>query len=178
MAVINFKTADKGNYLQGNRGNEYRTFEFPKNIKNKIYVRQGQSVRLYTFSLLSKSPPKHSCDRNPHKGKHKHRKSAIKVRTLRVFSHGRRFMVPKFFLRVWGEWPAPSRVSVMPPDLRSSTKHTQTRQCTSTETDWGNWTPAPRDTVQDPSFEHRWSVIINAPQFLTVVVNNNIVPKN
>ena len=38
MAVINFKTADKRNYLQGNRGNEYRTFEFPKNIKNKIYV--------------------------------------------------------------------------------------------------------------------------------------------
>ena len=39
MAVINFETADKGNYLQGNRGKEYRMFEVPKNIKNKIYVR-------------------------------------------------------------------------------------------------------------------------------------------
>ena len=35
MAVINFKTADKRNYLQGKRGNEYRTFEFPKNIKKQ-----------------------------------------------------------------------------------------------------------------------------------------------
>ena len=32
----------------------------------------------------------------------------------------------KFFC-IWGEWPAPSRVSAMPPDLRSSTKHTSNR---------------------------------------------------
>lgn len=63
-------------------------------------IKKGQSVRLCTFSLLSKSPPKYSCDRNPYKGKHRHEKSTIKVRTPRVFSHGRRFMVPELFLCV------------------------------------------------------------------------------
>ena len=65
MAVINFKTADKGNYLQGNRGNEYRTFEFPKNIKNKIYVSKDKVFACVHLASYLNPPPKHSCDETP-----------------------------------------------------------------------------------------------------------------